>query len=200
MPNNDSSGYIIICGYPRDTPSSLAMIISTLLYCTSHWIYMDHFCNRSCEWFIKKTTKKKQTKNILWDASSGHIWVWADRADFVPKVSVNVPEVHSNHVSLGGFTACRTCDVMWTGANRLPTVTHRGAQCESTTKSFGEMSCSPGCCWAWWPHFQLLLEEISWHGNHMFLLVLIYLLNLISWTKQETCSVLCVCNLFMPDF
>lgn len=42
--------------------------------------------------------------------------------------------VDSNHVSLGGYTGCWTCDVMRTRVNRLATVTHRRAQYESTAK------------------------------------------------------------------
>lgn len=100
----------------------------------------------------------------------------------------NVPEVDSNHVSLRGFTGCQTCDVMRTRVNRLPTVTHRGAQCGSTTKSFVITSCSPGCCWAGWPRVRLLWDKSSWLGCH----VCCQFFFLVSWTKCKTSLTFCV--------
>ena len=168
-----TEGYISICDQPKDFTSSFAMLISLHIYFPLiPWICEEYLAVGALNkfWGKENRNKSKQWSN----GSSWHVWVWA-----VPKVSVNVPEVDWNHVSLGGFTGCSICDVMRTRVNRLPTVTYRGAQCESAAKSFVETSRPPECCWAGWPHVWLLLDK-SW----IIELLIIFCLFVFLWNKQ----------------
>lgn len=121
-----------------------------------------------------------------WSSSRRHILGMSWPCMLCPKGVCNVPEVDSDHVSSGGFTGCRTCDVMRIRVNRLPAATHRGAQCGSTTKSFVIASCSPGCCWTGWPHVRLLWDKSSWLGCHICWGFFVF------WTKYRQSPTFCV--------
>lgn len=137
--------HLLNSSWERTLQDILAFVISqrkshSLIQCAS---ILSHLLSTHCDvflglfhrWNLRITVSKWVSICVAhtdsWAAALGTLYGISWPCILCPK---GVCGVDLNHVSLGGYTGCWTCDVMRTRVNRLATVTHRRAQYESTAK------------------------------------------------------------------